>query len=117
MPPDEEGAGLGEGTEAVLKGLSKPELYRSAILGALANLIEVEKQFVPAIEAALGQQLRTVFIHDATFAEAMALEYDCPPQRFQMIQQKASETLERVAGWDREPESYLFGFDTDQTGP
>lgn len=71
---NEEGAGLGEGTEAVLKGLSKPELYRSAILGALANLIEVENEFVPAIEAALGQQLRTVFIHDVTFAEAMARE-------------------------------------------
>jgi chromosome segregation protein len=74
MQLNEEGAGLGEGTEAVLKGLAKPELYRSAILGALANLIEVENEFVPAIEAALGQQLRTVFIHDATVAEAMALE-------------------------------------------
>ena len=50
-------------------------------------------------------------------AAEMAIEYDCPPQRLQMIQQQAASTLERVAGWDREPESYLFGFDTDQTGP
>jgi chromosome segregation protein len=71
---NEEGAGLGEGTEAVLKGLGRPELYRTAILGALANLIAVENEFVPAIEAALGQHLRTVFIHDSTAAEAIAIE-------------------------------------------
>jgi chromosome segregation protein len=71
---NEEGAGLGEGTEAVLRGLAKPELYRTAVLGALANLIEVENEFVPAIEAALGQHLRTVFIHDSTVAEAIAAE-------------------------------------------
>jgi len=71
---NDEGAGLGEGTEAVLRGLAKPELYRTAILGALANLIEVENEFVPAIEAALGQHLRTVFIHDSTVAEAIATE-------------------------------------------
>jgi chromosome segregation protein len=71
---NEEGAGLGVGSEAVLKGLSKPELYRAAILGALANLIEVESEFVPAIEAALGQHLRTIFIRDPAVAEAIAAE-------------------------------------------
>ena len=38
---NEEGAGLGAGTQAVLRGLDNPQLYRAAIIGALANLIEV----------------------------------------------------------------------------
>ena len=68
---NEEGAGLGPGTQAVLKGLDSPQLFRPAILGALANLIEVDREFLPAIEAALGEQLQTVLIGDETVAEAL----------------------------------------------
>lgn len=50
-------------------------------------------------------------------AEKMAPECDCPPARYQMIQQQASSAFDIVSGFDREPESYLFGVDTDQTGP
>ena len=50
-------------------------------------------------------------------AEKMAPECDCPPARYQMIQQQASAAFEIVSGFDREPESYLFGVDMDQTGP
>ncbi|MBV8968332.1 MAG: hypothetical protein JO331_04630, partial [Verrucomicrobia bacterium] len=68
---NEEGAGLGPGTQAVLKGLDNPQLFRPAILGALANLIEVDREFLPAVEAALGEQLQTVLIGDETVAEAL----------------------------------------------
>ena len=50
-------------------------------------------------------------------AEKMAIEYDCPPQRYQLIKDQAAGALDLVSGFDREPESYLFGFNTDQTGP
>jgi hypothetical protein len=48
-------------------------------------------------------------------AEKMAPECDCPPARYQMIQGQASAAFDTVSGFDREPESYLFGFDADQT--
>ena len=69
---NEEGAGLGTGTQAVLKGLDNPQLYRAAIVGALANFIEVNSEFIPAIEAALGQHLQTIFINDPAIAESIA---------------------------------------------
>lgn len=50
-------------------------------------------------------------------AYKMALEYDCPAARYQMIQQQAAAAADNVRGWDREAESYMFGFNTDQTGP
>lgn len=50
-------------------------------------------------------------------AYQMSPEYDVPPQRFAMLKEMAQGSLELVMGWDREPESYLFGFNTDQTGP
>src|SRR5215472_16961838 len=46
---NEQGAGLGVGTQAVLKGLDNPELYRSAVVGVLANLLEVPGELIPAI--------------------------------------------------------------------
>jgi chromosome segregation protein len=69
---NEEGAGLGAGTQAVLKGLDNPQFYRAAIIGALANFIEVSGEFIPAIEAALGQHLQTIFISDPAIAESIA---------------------------------------------
>jgi len=50
-------------------------------------------------------------------AYKMALEYDCNPQRYEMIKEQAASSLDLVYGFDREPESYFFGFNTDQTGP
>ena len=69
---NEEGAGLGPGTQAVLKGLDNPQLYRAGIVGALANFIEVDSEFIMAIEAALGQHLQTVFVNDPAIAESIA---------------------------------------------
>lgn len=50
-------------------------------------------------------------------AYKMAPEYDTPPQRYAMIKEQAASSLDLVMGWDREPESYLFGFNADQTSP
>lgn len=50
-------------------------------------------------------------------AYKMAPEFDCPANRYTMIREQAAASLELTMGFDREPESYLFGFNTDQTGP
>jgi chromosome segregation protein len=68
---NEEGAGLQAGTQAVLKGLENPGLFRAAILGTLANFLEVDHDFIAAIEAALGDQLQTILIADPEVAEAL----------------------------------------------
>ena len=66
---NEAGEGFGEGTQAVLRGLDNPEFFKPAIAGALAAHIEVEPQFVPAIEAALGQNLQAIVLKDSMIAE------------------------------------------------
>jgi chromosome segregation protein len=71
---NEEGAGLGVGTQAVLKGLDNPQLYRAAIIGALANFIEVGADSIAAIEAALGQHLQAILIKDQSVGELIALD-------------------------------------------
>jgi hypothetical protein len=48
-------------------------------------------------------------------AAEISLEYDTPPQRLQMIESRASRYLDLASGWDREIESYKFGFDADMT--
>ena len=67
---NEEGEGFAEGTQTVLRGLDNPELFKPSILGALAAQIEVAQEFIPAIEAALGQNLQAIIMKDATVAEA-----------------------------------------------
>lgn len=48
-------------------------------------------------------------------AKEIMLEYDVPPQRAQMIQIRAKETFDLVSGFDREPESFFFGVNFDQS--
>lgn len=67
----EAGEGFHEGTQAVMKGLDDPELYQTAIRGALANLIQVEPGYEIAIEAALGEHLQTIVVADTRMAERM----------------------------------------------
>jgi hypothetical protein len=43
----------------------------------------------------------------------MTLEYDVPPQRYEMIKERAAVSLDRVTGFDREPESIRFGVQLD----
>jgi hypothetical protein len=47
-------------------------------------------------------------------AVVMAPEYDCPPQRYQMLVTQAAQYLDDVVGFDREPESTYFGVNFDQ---
>ncbi len=66
----EQGEGFDEGTQAVLKGLDNPEFFRPAVQGALADHIQVEPRFIPAIEAALGASLQAIIFRDIGVAEA-----------------------------------------------
>lgn len=64
------GEGLGEGTQALLRGLDDPSLLTPAISGALASLIDVDPRFVAALEAALGSDLQAVLFRDQEVASA-----------------------------------------------
>ncbi|CAN5404696.1 chromosome segregation protein SMC [soil metagenome] len=63
-----EGEGLAEGSQAVLRGLDDPERFLPAVTGALASLIEVEEEFIPAVEAALGRNLHAIVLQNAALA-------------------------------------------------
>jgi chromosome segregation protein len=65
------GEGFSEGTQAVLRGLDNPDLFKPAVLGALAQYIEVPTEYVVAVEAALGAHLQTIVMKDTMIAEAM----------------------------------------------
>jgi chromosome segregation protein len=67
---NEEGEGLGQGSQAVLKGLH-PALagrIKPALAGALVANLDVEKNFIPAIEAALGRNLQAIVLKDPQLA-------------------------------------------------
>jgi chromosome segregation protein len=66
---EREGEGLGEGAQAILRGLDRPEFYQAGILGTLASLVEIPQADIPAIEAALGAASRAVVFADAGMAE------------------------------------------------
>jgi chromosome segregation protein len=66
---NEEGAGLAKGSQAVLKGLDDPARFRASIAGSLISELDVEPQFVPAIEAALGRNLHAVILKDRETAQ------------------------------------------------
>jgi chromosome segregation protein len=65
----EQGEGFDEGTQAILRGLDNPSLFKSGIVGALGDRIQVEPHFVPAIEATLGASLQTIIFKDIGVAE------------------------------------------------
>jgi chromosome segregation protein len=67
----EGGEGFSEGTQAVLRGLDNPEFFKPAVLGALAQYIEVAPEFVTAVEAALGAALQTIVMKDTMIAESV----------------------------------------------
>ena len=68
---NETGEGFAEGTQAVLRGLDNPEFFKPSVAGALAAHMEVEPEFVAAIEAALGQNLQAVVMKDTMVAESV----------------------------------------------
>jgi len=65
----ESGEGLGEGTQAVLKGLDNAQVFKPAIAGVLASRIRVRTDDVAAVEAAFGQHLQSIVMKDALVAE------------------------------------------------
>jgi len=67
----ESGEGLGEGTQAVLRGLDNAEFFKPAIGGVLASHIQVETEDVAAVEAAFGQNLQSIVMKDGMVAEAI----------------------------------------------
>jgi chromosome segregation protein len=65
---NEEGEGLGQGSQAVLKGLHDQLRIKPALAGALVANLDVDQNFIPAIEAALGRNLQAVVLKDAQLA-------------------------------------------------
>jgi chromosome segregation protein len=65
---NEEGEGLAQGSQAVLKGVDAAEKFRDAIAGSLVAHLDVEPKFIPAIEAALGRNLHAVVLKNADVA-------------------------------------------------
>jgi chromosome segregation protein len=66
----EAGEGFGEGTQAVLRGLDNADFFKPAVQGALASFIEVEAQYIPAVESALGGNLQAIVFKDPSVAES-----------------------------------------------
>ncbi|MCX6853947.1 MAG: chromosome segregation protein SMC [Verrucomicrobia bacterium] len=64
----QKGEGLAEGTQQVLKGLDNPETYSVGVRGILAASIEVEPEFIAAIESALRDHLQAVLLTDSELA-------------------------------------------------
>src|SRR5436189_965464 len=62
---NEEGEGLAEGSQALLKGVDGPQEFRDAIAGSLVAQLDVDPKFIQAIEAALGRNLHAIVLKDA----------------------------------------------------
>jgi len=65
----EKGEGLGQGTQKVLQGLDDPDRIKGGLHGILASSIEVDPQFVSAIEAALSDHLQAVLLTDSALGD------------------------------------------------
>lgn len=80
----QKGEGLEQGTQQVLKGLDNPEVFSTGVRGILASAIEVEPQFITAIEAALREHLQAVLMTESELAT-------------QVIERLASKQMGRTA--------------------
>jgi chromosome segregation protein len=65
---NEEGEGLTKGSQVVLRGLHDPERFRPALAGALAAKLDVDGEYVAAIEAALGRNMHAIVLENAALA-------------------------------------------------
>ena len=63
-----EGEGLAQGSQAVLRGLDQSDRILPAVKGALINLIDVEEEFISAVEAALGRNLHAIILENDSLA-------------------------------------------------
>ncbi len=64
-----DGEGLGKGTQAVLDNLKTNTQNQFKAYGLLSSFIEVDPDYIPAIEAALGSHLQSILVSDETIAE------------------------------------------------
>ena len=86
----EEGEGLETGSQAVLKGLNDPDRIRPALGGALVANLNVDREFVPALEAAFGRAMHAVVLNKAEMAAEI----------FQTLQQdKAGQAALAISEW------------------
>ena len=65
---NEEGEGLAQGSQSVLKGLDNPSRIQPALAGAMVSNLDVDPEFIAAIEAALGRNLQAIVLKDAQLA-------------------------------------------------
>ena len=65
---NEEGEGLEHGSRAVLRGLDDPKRIRHALLGPLVSQLDVEHEYIAAIEAALGRTIHAVVLQSDELA-------------------------------------------------
>jgi chromosome segregation protein len=65
---NEEGEGLAEGSQAVMKGIGEFSHFREVITGSLVAQLDVDSKFIPAIEAALGRNLHALVLKEADSA-------------------------------------------------
>ncbi|MBM3888676.1 MAG: chromosome segregation protein SMC, partial [Verrucomicrobia bacterium] len=61
--------GYSSGAQAVLRGAHGAEVSAEVLVDALARALQVDPEFAPAIEAALGYHLQAVVVRDTASAE------------------------------------------------
>ena len=61
---NEEGEGLAEGSQAILKGLDDPARIQGSLTGALVAQLDVDPKFVAAIEARWGRNLHAIVLQN-----------------------------------------------------
>lgn len=68
---NEEGEGLSQGSQAVLRGSEELREFHSSVTGSLVAQLDVDPKFITAIEAALGRNLHAIVLRDGHLATDM----------------------------------------------
>ena len=69
---NEAGVGFSTGTQAVLRGLDRPELFKGRdSRRCWGSSIEVDPRFIPAVEAVLGHHMQTILLRDEEVAATL----------------------------------------------
>jgi chromosome segregation protein len=65
---NEEGEGLSQGSQALLRGSEELREFHPAVAGSLVAQLDVDPKFVTAIEAALGRNLHAIVLQNGDLA-------------------------------------------------
>ena len=65
---NEEGEGLTQGSQAVLRGSEELREFHSVVTGSLVAQLDVDPKFITAIEAALGRNLHAIVLQNGDLA-------------------------------------------------